>query len=185
MRTTKPSRIPAGSRAWCMLIALALASCGGGGSGSGSAPPAKYCSTGTELVLFYPVPGTKVPAATKSIYVASNYAIISQRRLAARPSDFKGGPLYSYPLTGPVAEPTPTPTPTPIPTPPSATPTPSAKPSSSPTPFPTPPFSGAVYYVAQGFHLKPQRKYTVEVASQNGTCIDSPIQGAMFSTFRF
>ncbi len=169
--------------AWCGLLALAVTSCGGGGGTS--APQSKFCSTGTELVLFYPVPGTRVPPTTKAIFVASNYPIFNEKSLAARPANYKSGPLYAYLLSGPVAEPTPTPTPTPIPTPPSATPTPSAKPTSTPSPFPTPPFSNAVYYVAHGFHLKPHETYSVEVSSQDGSCVNAPIQGAVFYTQRF
>lgn len=174
--------------AWCALLTLAAVSCGGGGGGGagGSTPTLGRCTTGTELVLFYPVPNTRVPAkTTKSIYVASNYPIITVRSLAARPAGYSGGALDAYRLSGPVAAPTPTPTPTPIPTPPSATPTPSAKPSQAPTPFPSPPFTGAVYYVAQGFHLKPHQTYAVEVASEAGSCLAAPIPGARFFTLRF
>jgi hypothetical protein len=178
--------MPGSSRAaWCALLALAAAGCGGGGAGGGSTPTLGRCTTGTELVLFYPVPNTRVPAkTTKSIYVASNYPIITVRSLAARPAGSSSG-LGAYRLSGPVAAPTPTPTPTPIPTPPSATPTPSAKPSQAPTPFPSPPFTGAVYYVARGFHLKPHQTYAVEVTSATASCLAAPIPGARFFTLRF
>lgn len=169
------------------VISALLAACGGGNNGapSTSSAPTKYCSTGTQLVLFYPVPGTKVPANTKSIYVASNYPLITEQGLTARPDGHKGGKSSAHPLAGPVAEPTPTPTPTPIPTPPSATPTPSAKPSATPTAFPTPPFSNAVYYVARGFSLKAKRTYNLDLASLTGNCLSTPIRGAVFYTLRF
>jgi hypothetical protein len=186
MRITNTCNRRVAQTLWCALIVLCVVNCGGGG-GNGTSPSQgqKFCSTGTELVLFYPVPGTKVPPSTRSIYVASNALIINEKSLAARPADYNGGPLGAYRLAGPVAEPTPTPTPTTIPTPPSATPTPSAKPTSTPSPFPTPPFGGAVYYVAHGFQLKPHQTYTVELASQSGTCVDSPVQGGIFYTQRF
>jgi|HubBroStandDraft_4_1064222.scaffolds.fasta_scaffold00210_16 hypothetical protein len=173
-------------RAVVAVMAAICAACGGGNDGaSPPAAPTKYCSTGTQLVLFYPVPGTKVASSTKSIYVASNSPLITEQGLAARPNDYKGGKLYANPLAGPVAEPTPTPPPTPIPTPPSATPTPSAKPTATPTPFPTPPFANAVYYVARGFSLKPQQMYHVDLASLTGNCLRTPIRGGIFYTFKF
>jgi hypothetical protein len=173
-------------RAVAALMAAICTNCGGGGNGTPSSDsPTKYCSTGTELILFYPVPGTKVPASSNSIYVASNFPLITEQGLTARPNDYKGGKLYANPLAGPVAEPTPTPTPTPIPTPPSATPTPSAKPTTTPTPFPTPPFANAVYYVARGFSLKPQRLYHVDLASLTGNCLRTPIRGGIFYTLKF
>ena len=171
----------------CLTISVVtLIGCGGGNGNSGTtSAPTKYCSTGTELVLFNPVPDTKVPANTKSIYVASNYPIITEQGLAARPSDFSGGELPVHPLAGPVAEPTPTSPPTPIPTPPSATPTPSAKPTESPSPFPTPPFMNAVYYVARGFSLRHTQMYQVDLASLTGNCLRTPIRGGIFYTLRF
>jgi len=157
-----------------LLAAIAVAACGGGNNGtpSGGSSP-NYCSTGTQLVLFDPLPGSQVLSSTRSIYVASYYPIVTQASLAAvlQGSRFSADdPAFT--LQGPVGAPTPTPFP-------------STGPSATPTPFPTPPFgTNSVYYEATGFHLKPSRRYTVWIAIKGSGCVPHALRGAFFSTQR-
>jgi hypothetical protein len=164
-----------------LCITAIVLSVGCGSNNPQGTPSALLCTTGTTLVLVKPLPGSRVPATTGSIEVASNYAILNRASLAAASSRSSAAPK-THPLEGPVPAPTPSPTPTPIPTSPSATPTPTSKPTATPTPYPTPPFQSPVYYEAKGFVLRPQTAYQVEVAIPHADCLYKPIRGAIFYT---
>lgn len=156
---------------WCLLSATALAACGGSNNSTPASGGPNYCSTGTQLVLVFPQPGSLVVASTQIIYVASNYPIANEAALAALSENAKpGSKLASHLLAGPVGAPTPTPAPSGHP---------------SPTPFPTPPFgANNTYYKATGFHLKARTTYDVLVTGSGAGCVAHRIHGAIFSTMR-
>lgn len=159
--------------AWCCVaVAAALAACGGGSGAAGSSGP-NYCSTGTQLALYDPQPGSRVLASTKTIYVVSYYPALYQAGVSPVVEGMSFGSKDQVrKLQGPVGQPTPTPFP-------------STEPNVTPTPFPSPPFgANSVYYRATGFHLKPKTSYTLWVANQNGRCIAQAILGAFFATQR-
>lgn len=155
---------------WCAIAAFSLASCGyGSGVGAGgamtAAPLARRsphipCNTRTEMVLVDPIPGSGVPANTRSIVIVSNFLIpYSNAALAALNMGSKVV-SSSHLLAGPVAAPSPPPFPTPAP------------------PFAAPYY----YYESSGFRLKPKGQYQVELAMPGSGCSDSPIPGAIFRT---
>jgi hypothetical protein len=154
---------------WCLLLATLLVGCitdpNAGTAFSGNTPR-QACSTGTEVVLVNPAPGSEVRSGARSIEIASNGAIMfSAAALALKSGRSSSG---SHQLYGPVG-PTPTPTPAPIPTP---TPQPTG-----PIPFPSPAF-----YEARGFRLDAHKAYAVEITSVKATCHPNPIAGATFTT---
>jgi len=160
-----------GSVRWCILFAVALAACSSNGSSTPSSTSSTNCNTGTQLLLFFPQPGSRVVASAGSIYVVSNGAIFNEAALGARADNAKpGSKLTSHDLAGPVGPPTPTPAPSGHP---------------SPTPFPTPPFgANNVYYEATRFHLRPNTQYKVWVATGAEGCVPHALRGAIFSTER-
>jgi hypothetical protein len=194
---------------FCILATTsALAACGGdpsAGTPYSRSPATNACTTGTQVVLFDPVPNTFDVSAkkTKIIEIASSNGISSSQDALQVTSVAADGSVKTSPahqLLGPVPPPTPSPsqkaiasalTPTPLstatPTPspsPSASPTPSPAPSVSPTPTPTAPvpFPSPVFYAARGFRLQPARTYTVEVTVLGSGCAASVIPGATFKT---
>jgi hypothetical protein len=160
-----------GTAAWCLLVVAALVACTSSNSTTPSPSGPNYCSTGTQLVLFFPQPGSRVLASTRTIYVVSDYAIATEAGLAAVSENAKPGEkLDVHDLAGPVGAPTPTPAP-------------SGRP--PPTAFPSPPFGmNNVFYNATGFHLKGHATYKVSVAGSGSGCVPHPIHGAIFSTLR-
>ena len=160
-----------GAWAWCVLVLAALVACSSSNSTTPSAGGPNYCSTGTQLVLFFPQPGSRVLASTRTIYVVSDYAIVTEAGLAAVAENAKPGEkLDVHDLAGPVGAPTPTPAPSGLPT---------------PTAFPSPPFgTNNVFYNATGFHLKGDMRYKVSVAGSGSGCTPHAIHGAIFSTLR-
>lgn len=167
------------------LIALcALAGCGNGSPASTSPTAApNLCTTGTQVVLVSPIPGsTAVPTGTTTLIIASMGGIIYQNAaLALLPSN--GAPSAPRALVGPVAAPSASPSPSPTATPAA---TPAATPTPAPTPTPVPPvplpFANPTYYQSNGFTLSPNLTYTVEIASTDASCANTPIIGATFST---
>jgi hypothetical protein len=159
-----------GTWAWCLLVAAAVVACSSNSTTPSTSSP-NYCSTGTQLVLFFPQPGSRVLASTRTIYVVSDYAIATEAGLAAVSENAKSGEkLDVHELAGPVGAPTPTPAPSGLP---------------SPTAFPSPPFgTNNVFYNATGFRLKGNTRYKVSVARGGFGCVPHPIHGAIFSTLR-
>ena len=156
--------------AWCILVAAALVACTSNSTTPGTSSP-NFCSTGTQLILFFPQPGSRVVASTRTIYVVSDYAIATEAGLAAVSENAKPGEkLDVHDLAGPVGAPTPTPAPSGLP---------------SPTAFPSPPFgTNNVFYSATGFHLRADTRYKVSVAGSGSGCMPHAIHGAIFSTLR-
>lgn len=144
----------------CSVVAACSPFDSAAGVPYGGNPPPNGCSTGTTVALAEPLPGaTNVPAQTRKIYIASSPGI----RLADAavvlaqihgPSDPHLGPRR---LVGPVATPFITPLP--------------------PNPFPSP-----LYYIADGFRLKRNHAYYVEVAVLGSSCRHTKIVGARFKT---
>jgi len=163
---------------FCVLL-IAAVGCGSSGGSSPSDSQPGSCTTGTEVVLVKPVPGTTVSAGTKTLKIASS-AGIAYGNTALLAESTAGGSSGPFPLVGPVKAPrdhsksielwgTPTPSPTPPPTP---TPEPTA-----PVPFPSP-----VYYAAHGFGLQPGQTYLVEVVRTDSSCRPHTIRNAQFNT---
>ncbi len=150
--------------AWCILAIGGLAACStsdpsagtpypGGSSSPPTPPPEQACSTGTQLALADPLPGTRVMATTRPIKIVSNHAI-SDADAALVLETLKDVTTSPRPLFGPIR-----------------------KPKHSPAPF-----RRNVYYEARGFELQPSTTYKVEVASIESNCKPDPISGAIFKT---
>ena len=159
----------AGAR--CVIVATSLqAACSGGGSPSSVDTTALGCSTGTDVVLIAPFPGSKdVTVHRHSIEIASSGAIVfSSVGLVAAPIEATGyGSGAVHRIVGPVPAPTPRPTSPPTP---------------APTPTPPLPFDNPVYYQASGFKLGAGQDYAVRVAALNGGCAARTIPNAQFKT---
>jgi hypothetical protein len=146
--------------AWSAMAACSLGACGTGDLSAGvpypGGPPRKpsnNCTTGTQVALVEPVPGTRVPPGIRSIKIASRLTITSPN--AALALQTSNGTLTSpRPLVGPVRRPK----------------------------HARAPFRHPVYYEARGFDLRASRTYTVNVASVTASCTPSPINGAIFKT---
>ena len=160
-----------GTLAWGFLVATALVACTSGNVATPASGGLDYCGTGTQLILFFPQPGSSVLASTQTIYVVSDYAIATEAGLAAVAEDTRPGEKFDvHDLAGPVGAPTPTPAPSGLRT---------------PTPFPSPPFgANNVFYEAAGFHLKKDTTYKVLVAGSGSGCLPHAIHGAIFSTLQ-
>lgn len=169
-------------RLFLCVVSLVLTACGAGGNSSITQPD--RCSTGTEVVLVRPVPGTTVSHRLSTLKIASSAGITFQNTalLAVSTTGKTSGPK---PLVGPVppaeerkaddkaprAWPTPTPSPSPSP-PPTPTPKPTA-----PVPFPSP-----VYYAAHGFDLASGQTYRVQIVRTGAHCQPDTIRNAQFKT---
>jgi hypothetical protein len=118
------------------------------------------CSSGTTVALAIPLPGaTNVPAQTREIFVASSPGIrLPNIAIALVPlRSASGHQLGPRRLVGPVATPFESPVP--------------------PSPFPSP-----LYYVANGFRLKRNHTYFVDVAVLGSSCKPTKIPVATFRT---
>lgn len=151
----------------CALVAIVAACSSSGGSSPAAGP--STCSTGTEVVLVKPVPGTSISDRTKGLKIASSGAIAypNTALLAVATNGSSSGP---FPIVGPVkpprdTEPAPKPPPTPTPQP------------TAPIPFPSP-----IFYAAHGFKLGPGATYYVEVVRTHVDCHPYRIRNARFST---
>jgi hypothetical protein len=164
------------------VLSIAIAGCGSAGGGT-PASQGDRCSTGTEVVLVSPIPGTTVSHHLSALKIASS-AGIAYKNTALLAKSTAGATSGPFPLVGPVpptrrrSDPsdslgwaTPTPTPSPPPTP---TPKPTA-----PVPFPSP-----VYYAARGFKLAPSQTYLVQVVRTGAPCQPYTILNAQFKTAR-
>lgn len=146
--------------AWSAIAVCSLGACGVGDLSAGvpypGSPPHKpsnYCSTGTQVALVEPRPGTHVPPGVRSIKIASRLTITSPN--AALVLQASNGTLtLPHPLIGPIR-----------------------KPKHAPSPFRHP-----VFYEGRGFDLRASRTYAVDVASVTANCTPSPINGAIFKT---
>lgn len=149
---------------WYLMIACAaLAACAHTDTSAGvpfpGGPPSNACSTGTTVALVDPLPGTtNVPTQVRRVVIASSPGIrISRAGLVLVSAQKAGGNLGPRELVGPIPSPTTSPAP--------------------PTPFPSP-----LYYAAQGFRLKPNHAYYVDVAVLGSSCTPTRISGARFET---
>ena len=146
--------------AWCAIAICSLGACGIGDLSAGipypgapPTPPTNACSTGTEVALVVPLPGTHVAPTRRHVTIASNLTITNPTA-ALLLQNSAGVATSPQPLVGPVR-----------------------KPKHAPAPFRHP-----VYYEARGFDLMPSQTYTVYVASVTPNCTPSPIHGAIFKT---
>lgn len=150
----------------CFLAGTVLAACSISDPGAGSpypghtstppTPPASACSTGTQVVLVDPVPGSHVSSKLRKIKIASSGAITTAKAaLSVVVIGAMKGEVRA--LYGPVPAPTSSP--------------------AAPIPFPSP-----AYYAARGFSLEPARTYVVQVAVLHSACKITTIDGAKFRT---
>lgn len=144
--------------AWCALVIAGFASCGASDLSAGTpypgAPGKNLCSTGTQVALVEPAPGSSIAPRQTAIKIASSL-IISKADAALVLRTSKGSNTPPRPLIGPIH-----------------------KPKGVPSPFPSP-----VFYEAL-FNLKPSRTYLVEISSTEMNCTPNVIQGATFKTTR-
>jgi hypothetical protein len=184
-------RLPSGTRlkysALTLLAACCVAACNGVGdpsAGVAPGPSVPQCSTGTQVVLVRPIPGTAVAHTTRSVEIASSAAVVANSELLLVAEGPSPGPSISPELLyGPVGPPKtrksvfevadifyrlqpdhkPTPSPSPVPT--------------APIPFPSP-----VFYKAKGFALQSSTTYAVKVDVAHSNCTPRKIGGAIFRT---
>jgi hypothetical protein len=135
------------------LIAITVAGCGSSGSSSPVAAAPSRCSTGTEVVLARPVPGTTVSHHVTSLKIASS-SVIAYENTALLAESKAGMATGPFALVGPVPK---------------------------PKKRVKLPFKAPVYYAAHGFQFIAGQTYVVEVVRTSSDCRPDVIRNAQFN----